>query len=151
MAKHDIEADFPLLVGKQYDLSAENFNFNCLAFALGDESNWWEPPKGAGQYWPPGFPDDLTIPTVEAIIRCHGFTVEIGVDEIPEADAIAIYSVGDEWSHFAKFANDGWRCKLGIGHDVIGFDLHDLETAMYGKVVKILRRPLPPSALEKTP
>lgn len=141
MAKSDVEADFPLLVGKQYGLSAESFNFNCLAFALDDESNWWEPPKQSGRYWPPGFSDDITIPTVEAIIRCHGFTVEIALNETPETDAIAIYGIGNEWTHFAKFVKDGWHSKLGTGHDVIGFDLHDLETPMYGNVLKVLRRP----------
>ena len=96
MPKSDIERDFPSLIGAAYDLSDEDFNYNCLAYALGDQKNWWEPPKGSGQYWPPGFPDDVSVKTVELIIRKHGFTVEL-MDKTasPETDAIAIYAEGN--------------------------------------------------------
>jgi hypothetical protein len=143
MSWSDVEHDFPGLAGKQYDLSDEDFNYNCLAFALGDETHWWEPPKQPGQYWPPGFPDDTTISTVEAIIRCHGFTIELNAALTPQADAIAIYGIGNEWTHFAKFTAGKWHSKLGEGHDVVGFALDDLEIPMYGNVIKILRRPMP--------
>lgn len=76
MSRSDIERDFPALVHSNYETSAEDFNHNCLAFAVGDHNNWWEPPNGHGRYWPPGFPEDVTVPTVESIIRVHGFTVE---------------------------------------------------------------------------
>lgn len=141
MARTDVESDFPLLIGKQYELSDENFTYNCLAYALGDESNWWEPPKQSGQYWPPGYPDDTTLPTVEAIIRCHGFTVQVDIAITPETDAIAIYGAGNEWTHFAKCVNGRWCSKLGDGHDVVDIRLEDLEGAIYGKVMKILCRP----------
>ena len=140
MSRSDVEYDFPRLVGKEYELSPEDFNFNCLAFALGDHSNWWEPPRGPGQYWPPGFPDDTTVATVEAIIRIHGFTVEILATQIPETDAIAIYATGNQWRHFAKFSNGVWSSKLGDGNDIIGNSLQDLEMPIYGNVVKVLCR-----------
>jgi hypothetical protein len=141
MSKHDVELDFPRLVGREYDLSDEDFNYNCLGFALGDTANWWEPPQKSGQYWPPGFADDVTVRTVEEIIRLHGFTVVISKDESPEADAIAIYAIGNEWTHFAKFSDGAWSCKLGEGHDVSRVNLDDLTVDMYGEVVKVLSRP----------
>ena len=141
MAKSDVELDFPALVGKDYDLSDEDINCNCLAFALGDHSNWWEPPKGSGQYWPPGFPEDTTVKTAEAIIRVHGFTVVTSKDEIPETDAIAIYAIGEDWTHFAKFSGGTWKSKLGEGHDIERVNLDDLTVDMYGEVVMVLSRP----------
>ena len=62
MAADDIRRDFPLLDSSSYDppRSDEDFNYNCLAFALGDTRNWWEPPRLSGGYWPAGFPEDLT-------------------------------------------------------------------------------------------
>jgi hypothetical protein len=66
MAKVDVEADFPSLKNRDYDLSDEDFNYNCLAFALGDQNQWWEPPRGLGAYWPEGFPED-TISTDRGI------------------------------------------------------------------------------------
>src|SRR2546422_10782937 len=113
MAKDDVERDFPALKGKDYELSDEDFNFNCLACALEDYYNWWEPPGGRGHYWPDGFPQDVTLQTVESIIKTHGFSVDIDPRTTnPEADAIAIYAEGNEWTHFAKFANGAWSSKL---------------------------------------
>jgi hypothetical protein len=141
MSKSDVEQDFPLLRGTAYDLSDEDFNYNCLAYALGDKSQWWEPPKGPEQYWPPGFSPDLSVETVVSIIKTHGFIVDSDTVGTPETDAIAIYAEGDEWTHFAKFSGGSWSCKLGDGHDVIGVKLENLVGTLYGNVVKVLRRP----------
>ena len=142
MSRDDVERDFPMLRRFGYRLSDEDFNNNCLGFALGDAKNWWEPPSGSGRYWPPGFPDDCKVETVEAIIRLHGFTVEIRIDAQPATDAIAIYAEGSEWTHFACFREGEWKSKLGQGNDVEGILLNHLEVADYGRVVKILCRPI---------
>jgi hypothetical protein len=141
MSRSEVEYDFPRLIGKEFDLSDESFNYNCLAYALGDHNQWWEPPRAPGQYWPPGFSEDVTIQTVEKIIRVHGYTKEVELGSMPEADAIAIYGIGEEWAHFAKFSGGKWEAKLGCGHDVQGVNLSDMEVPIYGKVVKILSRP----------
>jgi len=141
MPREDIEADFPALIGKDYDVSDEDFNYNCLAYALGDHRNWWEPPNGEGRYWPPGFDEDVTVKTVEAIIKLHGFTEELHKNDTPQTDSIAIYAIGDEWQHFAKFSAGYWSSKLGEGHDVARVELDDMLINDYGTVVKILSRP----------
>jgi hypothetical protein len=141
MSRADVEADFPLLAGRRYELSDEDFNYNCLAYVLGDLTHWWEPPKGSGRYWPEGFSSDVSVATAESILRAHGFTVEIDEGREPQAPAIAIYALSDEWTHFAMFENGSWSSKLGEGHDVARVRLEDLEGALYGKVVKVLGRP----------
>jgi hypothetical protein len=71
MPAEDTERDFPELTRAGYKIrSPEDINYNCLAFALGDHRNWWEPPGSTGSYWPDGFPDDITVPTAVAISRC---------------------------------------------------------------------------------
>ena len=120
--------------------SDEDFNYNCLAFALGDTSNWWEPPGQFGFYWPPGLPDDLSVGTAIRIIKLHGFVRDLEPNIAPEADAIAIYANGDEWTHFAKFHNGVWLSKLGIDHDIEHSSLEVLEGDLYGKAVRILSR-----------
>jgi hypothetical protein len=35
MSKQDIEIGFPALVGKDYEISDEDFNYNCLAYGIG--------------------------------------------------------------------------------------------------------------------
>jgi hypothetical protein len=76
MPSEDIERDFPALAKEAYMIkSPEDINYNCLAFALGDYRNWWEMSGNTGTYWPDGFPDNLSVPTVVAIFKLHGFTV----------------------------------------------------------------------------
>jgi hypothetical protein len=79
---------------------------------------------------------------VESIIRVHGFTVDIEPTAVPDAPAIAIYAQGDEWTHFARFEDGVWSSKLGDGNDIAGVTLEDLEGKLYGKVVKVLSRPI---------
>lgn len=141
MARQDLEVDFPSLAGKDYDISDEDFNYNCLAYVLGDYNNWWEPPSGEGRYWPPGFSEDVSVDTVEAIIRLHGFTESVPEGETPKADSIAIYAISNEWVHFARFSNGSWSSKLGESHDVSRVALTDITIPDYGTVVKILSRP----------
>lgn len=141
MARSDVERDFPSLRGEEFELSDEDFNYNCLAFVLGDKRNWWQPPNGRGNYWPPGFPNDVTVQTVERIIRLHGFTEEIDPAFTPRTDAIAIYAERGEWTHFAVFKNGTWSSKLGDGNDILGPALQHFVD-FYGGVVKILCLPL---------
>jgi len=141
MSKTDVEIDFPALRGKDYELSDEDFNYNCLAYAVGDLSSWWEPPKQAGRYWPAGFPEDTTVQTVESIVAVFGFTVEVDRLSTPEAEAIAIYADGTDWTHFARLSNGCWSSKLGEGHDVKRVELKDLQGHIYGHVAKVLSRP----------
>jgi hypothetical protein len=141
MSRHDIELDFPSLIGKEYELSDENFDYNCLAYALGDEKRWWEPPNGFEKYWPDGFNADTTVATAESIIRVSGFIVELQPSATPKTHAVAIYAQGNDWTHFAKFSEGKWSSKLGEGHDVQDIQLQDLEGLIYGKVLKILARP----------
>ena len=112
MAKEDVEADFPALKSRDYELSDQDFNFNCLAYALGDQTNWWEPPRGSGRYWPAGFPADVTIQTAESIIRTHGFTAELDAAIEPDTDAIAIYGQGHEWTHLQNLCRAFGRASL---------------------------------------
>jgi hypothetical protein len=141
MSMQDIRAAFPSLNRRNCKRkSPDDFSYNCLAFALGDKTNWWEPPGEFGFYWPPGFPGDLSVETVTAIIRLHGFIVELEPKAVPRAEAVAIYAKGEEWLHFAKFTDGVWASKMGEDHDITHASLELLEGDLYGKVVKILSR-----------
>ena len=137
----DIRRTFPSLNRRNCKKkSPDDFNYNCLAFVLGDRANWWEPPGEFGFYWPPGFSPDLKVETVTAIIKLHGFVMELEPNAIPFADSVAIYAKGGEWEHFAKFTDGTWTSKIGEDHDIAHSSLKLLEGDLYGKVVKILSR-----------
>jgi hypothetical protein len=111
-----------------------------FGFCAGDRAQWWEPPPQFGFYWPPGFSEDLSVETVTAIIKLHGFVVELDPAAHPVTDSVAIYAKGDEWAHFAKFSNGVWMSKIGEDHDIAHSSLDLLEGDLYGNVVKILSR-----------
>jgi hypothetical protein len=143
MSMEEIRQSFPLLTLENHQQTSDSdFNYNCLAFALGDTQNWWDPPAQFGIYWPLGFSPDHTVETAKQIIRLSGYTVEVEKDSNPHTDAVAIYADGDEWTHFAKFTGGQWFSKLGEDHDISHLSLDLLEGDLYGKVVQILSRPL---------
>jgi hypothetical protein len=143
MAVEDIERSFPLLTRENYKLASKrDFNYNCLAFALGDQNNWWEPPGKFGFYWPPGFPDDFAVETSIRIIQLHGYTVEWSRYDEPLSESIAVYANGEEWTHFAKYVAGQWLSKLGDDHDIAHTSLKVLEGDLYGEVVRVLSRPM---------
>lgn len=142
MSLADIELSFPRLKRDQnYERASDSdFNYNCLAFVLGDKSNWWEPPGLFGYYWPPGFPEDVSVGTATEILKLHGFVIELESGNEPATESIAIYADGEEWTHFAKFSNGVWASKLGEDHDITHSSLELLEGDKYGRVIKILSK-----------
>jgi hypothetical protein len=141
VALNDIQRDFPLLTPDNFAaVSDEDFNYNCLAFVLGDIKNWWEPPGEFGFYWPPGFAADVTVNTAAEIVKLHGYTVEAALDITPLTESIAIFAKDQEWTHFARYAGDRWVSKLGEDHDISHTSLDILEGDLYGRVVRILSR-----------
>jgi hypothetical protein len=150
MARAYLESLFPMLKGLAYRLSPKTRRFNCLAYALGDTKNWWEPSleskkdsTGSNQrYWPSGFPVDDSVETVELILRDRGYTVEIELSAIPEKEAIAIFATDGVWTHFAKYKDGVWSSKLGKGNDIVGVPVLAFEGYKeYGRLVKILGKP----------
>jgi hypothetical protein len=144
MSMEEIREDFPLLTDENHARTSDDeFTYNCFAFALGDTSNWWEPPGQFGYYWPPGFPADCTVDTAVKIIKLHGYTLDLDRHSTPNTEAIAIYSDDNiEWSHFAKFTSGRWVSKIGEDHDISHASLDLLEGPFYGKVVRVLSRPI---------
>jgi hypothetical protein len=65
----------------------------------------------------------------------------------PEYERIALFVDADgQPTHAAwQLPSGRWSSKLGKGED-IEHGLHDLEGTLYGSVVRIMKRPVPPSA-----
>ena len=61
------ENEFPNLAKDQYTVtSVETCFYNCMAFAAGDETRWWEPDEDETFYWPRKAPREYTV---EAYIK----------------------------------------------------------------------------------
>ena len=117
--------------------------YNCIAWACGDPTRWWQP--GPRFHWPiPSDPNDSTLANLLAAFALVGFiTCDNGVPE-PGYEKIAVYSLTpSEYTHAARLLPSGkWSSKLGV--DVL--IEHDSPEAVaggaYGEIVQFMKRPL---------
>jgi hypothetical protein len=133
-----LENAFPNLRAQSYRItSPHSLEYNCIAWAAGDDTQWWWPDDDG--YWP----NEDRIATVEAFVKAFatlGYTpVDTQTGE-PVSDRVALYAKEGRVTHAARqLASGRWTSKLGRGVD-IEHDLPGLEGSVYGYVVQILKR-----------
>jgi hypothetical protein len=143
-----LEAVFSGLVGTDYRVtSPRDGDYNCIAWAAADTQNWWWPSQDVGkEYWPPEVPRERTLDAFVAVFATLGYTVCEGEDPESGYEKIALFSDGNgRPTHAARQLVDGrWTSKLGKAED-IEHGLRGLEGAVYGSVVFVMKRPVPPA------
>jgi hypothetical protein len=141
-----LELLFPGLRNTPYRLmSPHTHTYNCIAWAAGDDANWWWPTNGPGdvpRYWPADTPREETLASFIAAFATLGFAVcdsellEAGIERI----ALFVNSHGVP-THAARQLPTGlWTSKLGASED-IEHELHALEGDIYGTVAQLFKRP----------
>jgi len=140
------EEIFPALTDRNYHItSAPDRDYNCIAWAAGDISKWWWPgPDLVKEYWPPDVPRSETLAAFQQVfallgyVPCEGEALETGFEKVA-----CFANVQGKPTHAARQLPAGrWTSKLGKMED-IEHDLHDLEGAVYGTVVLLMRRARP--------
>lgn len=137
-----LENTFPKLRTTVYNVaSPRDTDYNCIAFAAGEDDVWWWPDQSGLYYWPP------TIPRNEAVESFIQAFASIGYEpcangELEQSFAkIALYAENNIVKHVAKQIDDGlWCSKLGTWED-INHELEGLTGSSYGNVLMFLRRP----------
>jgi hypothetical protein len=118
-------------------------HYNCIAFAAGTDTEWWEPDIGGFSVWP--------IPTREYTVQCYQDAYKfIGYEDCDSSEVeegfekIVLYVLKGEPTHAAKQLPDGrWKSKLGPEEDIIHNTVTALEdTDNYGKAVHYMKRPI---------
>jgi hypothetical protein len=144
MPKAKIQRSFPGLAEGEFRVTGPpKAAYNCAAWAVSDTAHWWEPTPGEGGYWPEGV---SRAHSLEALI---GAFARLGFEKCPDARAepgvekLALYA--DETgspTHVARQLPSGkWTSKLGASEDIEHASAEALQGILYGKVVRILRRP----------
>lgn len=141
---HGIHDDFPKLAQEGYEeKSPATPDYNCIAWAAGEDETVWWPGDPDMDYWPDSVPhtEDLEsfFLAFESIgyVRCADGGLEAGFEKV------ALYAKGRNPKHAARQLDDGkWTSKLGLGIDII-HTLPGLEGPCYGQVVGFLKRPRP--------
>jgi hypothetical protein len=132
--------NFPNLVSGGYELiSPETEDYNCIAYAAGDEKRWWWPDPLNMYFWPAT--RALTLAAfVEAFEtlgykRCVDGSLEAGHEKI------AIFMNQNGPKHAARQKNDGtWCSKLGDDKDIEHPQLAAVAGPLYGTAVQFMRR-----------
>ncbi len=125
--------------------SESTLQYNCLAWALGDDSRWIDP-TGENAYWPEGVSDDDTVDSVIDLFRLVGY--ELCEDGSLEAgyEKIAVYAVNGSPTHAARQLEDGrWTSKLGKYEDIVHATPEELQwddDKGYGQVAAFMVRPV---------
>lgn len=127
-------------------------DYNCIAWALGDDERWWSPVDNDA-HWPTGlqrYPSGTIISVddvmqafaSEGFVECKDISLEEGYERV------AIFADDDGFTHVSlQLPTGSWTSKLGkhwdIEHEldaVAGFD-SSWPSFRYGEIALIMRRP----------
>jgi hypothetical protein len=140
-----LEQFFPGLARGDYRItSPANPDYNCLAWAVADTGKWWWPgPDEKREYWPPGVLRETTLAAFQAVFALLGYSPCVDEDVELGFEKVALFAdISGNPKHAARqLATGRWTSKLGRMED-IEHGLRDLEGAVYGSVVLILKRPM---------
>lgn len=135
-----LERFFPDLKGHTYRITSPRTNrYNCVAWANGVATKWWQPMPG--YYWPASVPTDGTADSYIKLFALCDFApcgdgfLEAGVEKI------AVFSDGYAFRHVARQLADGkWTSKLGSLEDIEHESPDVLCGDEYGNVVAFMKR-----------
>lgn len=143
MSRSAIEAHFPALVGTGYEVtSPETASYNCIAWAAGDDTRWWQPLPIGGYYWPDGVARANTLDAYIHAFRRQGYRVcDDGALEAGWEKVALFQSADGVPTHAARQLPSGvWASKLGQGHDIEHVLPQDVSGAIYGTIALFMRR-----------
>jgi Protein of unknown function (DUF2934) len=123
--------------------SPADLNYNCIAWAVGDTTNWWWPTGSRQRYWPPGVAEQETIQVFIQVFEGLGYMQCDSPMHEPAIEKIAIYALNNKPTHASRqLLNGNWTSKLGPACD-ISHTPTCLNGPRYGTVVVYMRRGRP--------
>jgi len=148
----DLRQIFPNLASLPYRrTSSPTQQYNCIAWAMNDDTKWWEPDPLGWMYWPNGSARVATLSSVMAMFRNLGYSNCASAALESDYEKIAVYTEGNRFTHVARQLADGkWTSKLGDLDDITHSTLDALAGQAYGKPAHFLRRQITLSAASAT-
>jgi len=143
MSVQEIEEYFPRIAVQDYRITSPDLaHYNCIAWASGDTSHWWEPVSVKGYFWPDGVPRNGRLESWIRVFIVQGFELVDNGQLEDGFEKVAIYADEDrEGKHVARQLPSGkWTSKLGKLEDIEHLNLACLEGPLYGSVAVYLKR-----------
>ena len=141
--EQSLKSEFPSLRADNHKITSPRADeYNCIAWAAGENDRWWWPSPSPYAYWPDGLPLTSTVENFIAAFRTLGY--KVCEKETLEAtyEKVALYvSISGTPTHMARQIETGeWTSKLGRDHDIEHSTLDVISDSIYGSVSKILYR-----------
>ena len=140
-----IDEQMPLLAAEGYQVTSEpTYEYNCIAYAVGETDRWWSHVAGAGYYWPEYASRTPCIHSLIEAFSGQGYEVCEDASHEPGFTKVALYADRQgHWTHAAVQLPDGqWSSKLGADEDISHRTPESLDPDFYGSVDCYMRRPL---------
>jgi DNA modification methylase len=142
MSKSEIETSFPNLKNCSYSIaSPSTVEYNCIAWAAGDNEAWWWPDANNQYYWPDGVPRNESLEAFINVFELMGYTICDTYEYEKGIEKIAIYVDSTRKpTHASRQLNSGsWTSKLGSWVD-IEHDLDGISGSEYGSIAVFMKR-----------
>ena len=137
-----LELLFPNLQGKDYQItSPPHRRYNCIAWAAGDQSDWWWPDAAGSGYWPANATRALTLQAFQEAFATLGYVACETEEYETDFEKIALFTTPSGLpTHAARqLSSNRWTSKLGRMED-IEHNLRDVEGAVYGSLAVVMKR-----------
>lgn len=141
--RQNLIADFPKLACDPlfFINSPQTFVYNCIAFAMGLDDRWVSDNKEIPWYW---WPDGAINDGSKTALK-DAF-LHLGFEECSDAslekgyDKVALYSIGEMWTHAAKLVDEKtFHSKFGASNDALHSGGDTLDQS-YGLIYCYMRR-----------
>ena len=138
----DLHRAFPKLTPENHSLaSAATEEYNCIAFAAGDQGHWWWPDRADTSYWPASATREESMDAFQQAFATLGYKLCANANLETGFEKIALYAIGGTPTHAARQLSNGrWVSKLGELEDIAHASLEVLAGQLYGEVAAVLRR-----------
>ena len=141
MEAWEIEEMIPGLMASGFQItSPESRIYNCIAWAVGYDNDWWS--HLPGYYWPEWAPRSPEIEALVQVFAGLGYVICDNEEREEGYDKVALYDRDGLWQHAARQLEDGrWTSKLGPFEDITHSSPEDVAGEIFGEVHCIMRRP----------
>ena len=135
-------SNYPRLKREKYSTtSGETTQYNCIAWAAGDDSAWWDPSPGFYNYWPRAVPRAVTLDAISQLFEWLGYVICDDDSFESGYEKVILYAHNGVPTHAARQLEDGtWTSKLGNNIDITHKFSDSLEGPSYGIVERIFKR-----------